>query len=77
VWDENFCVYGAEKVWRQLGREDIVAARCTVERLLRAMGLRGAPRGRAFTITTVREDGPPRPADLVQRTFTATRPNAL
>jgi putative transposase len=77
VWDENFRVYGAEKVWRQLSREAIVAARCTVERLMRAMGLRGATRGRAFTITTVREDGTTRPADLVQRTFTAPRPNAL
>jgi putative transposase len=77
VWDENFRVYGAEKVWRQLGREAIVAARCTIERLMRAMGLRGATRGRAFTITTVREDGTTRPTDLVQRTFTATRPNAL
>jgi transposase InsO family protein len=77
VWDENFRVYGAEKVWRQLGREAIIVARCTVERLMRAMGLRGATRGRAFPITTVREDGTARPADLVQRTFTATRPNAL
>jgi putative transposase len=77
VWDANFRVYGAEKVWRQLGREGIPAARCTVERLMRAMGLRGATRGRAFTITTVREDGTARPADLVQRTFTAPRPNAL
>jgi putative transposase len=77
VWDENFRVYGAEKVWRQLRREAIVAARCTVERLMRALGLRGVTRGRAFTITTVRDDGTTRPADLVQRTFTARRPNAL
>jgi putative transposase len=77
VWDENYRVYGAEKVWRQLVREKIVVARCTVERLMRAMGLRGAVRGRAFTVTTVRDDGTARPADLVQRTFTATRPNAL
>jgi len=77
IWDENFRVYGAEKVWRQLRREAIVAARCTVERLMRAMGLRGVTRGRAFTITTVRDDGTPRPADLVQRAFTAPRPNAL
>jgi putative transposase len=77
VWDENFRVYGAEKVWRQLRREAIVAARCTIERLMRAMGLRGVTRGRAFTITTVQDDGTPRPADLVQRTFTAPRPNAL
>jgi transposase InsO family protein len=77
VWDDNFRVYGAEKVWRQLIREKIRVARCTVERLMRAMGLRGAIRGRAFTITTVREDRGAPPADLVQRTFTATRPNAL
>jgi putative transposase len=77
VWDENYRVYGAEKVWRQLGREGIGVARCTVERLMRAMGLRGATRGRAFTITTVPEGGSARPADLVQRTFTTTRPNAL
>jgi putative transposase len=77
VWDTNFCVYGADKVWRQLGRETILAARCTVERLMRAMGLRGATRGRAFTITTTGEDAAARPADLVQRRFTATRPNEL
>jgi len=77
VWDTHFCVYGADKVWRQLGRETIPAARCTVERLMRAMGLRGATRGRAFTITTAGDDVAARPADLVQRTFTATRPNQL
>jgi transposase InsO family protein len=77
VWDTNFKVYGAQKVWRQLVREKVVVARCTVERLMRTMGLRGVTRGRAFTITTVRDDGTARPADLVQRTFTATRPNAL
>jgi transposase InsO family protein len=77
VWDSHFRVYGADKVWRQLGREAIFAARCTVERLMRAMGLRGATRGRAFTITTSADDAAPRPADLVQRTFTATRPNQL
>ena len=76
VWDTNFRVYGADKVWRQLGRETIPAARCTVERLMRALGLRGATRGRAFTITT-RGDEAARPADLVQRRFTATRPNEL
>jgi putative transposase len=48
VWEENFGVYGADKVWRQLGREDIAVARCTVERLMRALGLRGAVRGRTF-----------------------------
>jgi putative transposase len=53
VWDEQRHVYGADKVWRQLGREGISVARCTVERLMRAMGLRGAVRGRAFKVTTV------------------------
>ena len=48
VWKENFAVYGAEKVWRQLCREGRDVARCTVERLMRARGLRGAVRGRAF-----------------------------
>ena len=56
VWDDNFSVYGAEKVWRQLGREGVDVARCTVERLMRAMGLRGAVRGRAFTTTTSADD---------------------
>ena len=63
VWEENFAVYGAEKVWRQLGREEVSTARCTVERLMRAMGLRGAARGKAFKVTTVADDSATRPAD--------------
>src|SRR5215471_225721 len=51
VWDENFQVYGVRKVWRQLNREDIAAARCTVERLMRDLGLHGAVRGRKFKTT--------------------------
>ena len=77
VWEAHFRVYGADKVWRQLAREGIHVARCTVERLMRRMGLRGATRGRAFTLTTRADDAAARPADLVQRTFTATRPNQL
>jgi putative transposase len=77
VWDENFEVYGAEKVWRQLRREDIDVPRCRVERLMRDLGLRGATRGRAFMITTVADETAPRPADLVQRSFSAPRPNVL
>lgn len=78
VWDEAFDgVYGAQKVWRQLRREGIAAARCTVERLMRKMGLRGAVRGRAFKVTTVADTLAARPADLVQREFTASRPNQL
>ncbi len=76
VWDENFAVYGPRKVWQQLGREGIVVARCTVERLMRQMGLQGVVRGRTFKTTTV-DAGAARPADLVQREFVATRPNQL
>jgi transposase InsO family protein len=76
VWDENFCVYGARKVWRQLNREDVSIARCTTERLMRQMGLEGAVRGR--TVKTTRSDeAAARPADLVERNFAARRPNEL
>ncbi len=77
VWDENHAVYGAEKVWRQLGRQNVDVARCTVERLMRGMGLRGAVRGRAFKVTTVADETAMRPPDLVEREFSATRPNQL
>jgi putative transposase len=77
VHAENFDVYGQSKTWEQLGRENIVAARCTVERLMREMGLRGAVRGPAFRITTTADPTAARPADLVNRNFTAERPNQL
>jgi transposase InsO family protein len=77
VWDEQHQVYGADKVWRQLRREGISAARCTIERLMRVMGLRGAVRGRAFKVTTVSDPEATRPMDLVQRQFVASRPNQL
>jgi transposase InsO family protein len=78
VWDDN-CngVYGAKKVWRQLRREGTSVARCTVERLMRQMGLRGAVRGRAFKVTTVADEAASRPQDLVHRDFRASRPNQL
>ena len=76
VWDENFQVYGARKVWRQLNREKIPVARCTVERLMGILGLQGAVRGKPCR-TTVSDDAAERPADLVTRQFTATRPNQL
>src|SRR5262249_25330359 len=69
-------VYGVRKVWRQLLRAGIAVARCTVARLMRQMGLAGAIRGRRFK-TTVPDTSAARPADLVNRTFVATRPNAL
>jgi len=76
VWDENFQVYGARKVWRQLNREEIPVARCTVERLMQDLGLSGAVRGRKFK-TTISDDTAARPSDLVCREFTASRPNQL
>ena len=76
VWQENYCVYGVRKVWRQLKREGQFVARCTVRRLIREMGLAGAVRGRRFK-TTIADDTALRPLDLVDRDFTATRPNQL
>ena len=76
VWQENFCVYGARKAWLQLNREQIRVARCTVERLMLQMGLQGARRGKAFKTTRPDLDAP-RPPDLVDRQFVATRPNQL
>jgi len=76
VWKENFQVYGARKVWRQMIREKIPVARCTVERLMRGMGLQGAVRGKKFK-TTIPDESAHRPADLVRREFTASRPNEL
>jgi transposase InsO family protein len=64
-------------VWRQLKREDVVVARCTVRRLMRAMGVQGAVRGRAWITTTQPAPVVDRPADLVERNFTAARPNQL
>jgi len=72
----NFGVYGARKLWRQLRREGVVVARCTVSRLMRELGLSGVRRGKARR-TTIPEDKATRPADLVNRDFSATRPNQL
>ena len=77
VWDDNQQVYGPRKVWRQLRREGHRVTRCTVGRLMRAMGLRGAVRGRAWVTTTQADRGADRPVDLVDRHFVATRPNQL
>jgi transposase InsO family protein len=76
VWQANRRVYGARKVWKQLRREQIDVARCTVERLMGELGLVGVVRGRRVH-TTVPDLGASRPADLVQRQFAATRPNEL
>jgi putative transposase len=77
IWTENHQVYGPRKVWRQLGRENLRAARCRVRWLMREMGLTGATRGRARVTTTQASADVERPADLVDRQFSATRPNQL
>ena len=76
VHDENYGVYGARKVWRQLNREEITIARCRTERLMRQLGLCGRIRGKPRR-TTFPDAVRPRPPDLVQRRFAATAPNQL
>lgn len=76
IWDENFQVYGARKIWLQLGREGIQVGRCVVERLMRWMGLKGAVRGKTIK-TTISDPNLPCPQDRVKRNFHADRPNAL
>lgn len=76
VHNANFGVYGVRKVWRQLRREGVPLARCTVERLMRDMGLEGVRRGKKRR-TTVPNELAPRPADLVERNFAAAAPNRL
>jgi transposase InsO family protein len=77
IWMEHHQVYGPRKVWKQMGREGLHEARCRVRRLMRQMGLAGAVRGRAWTVTTQPDAGATQPPDLVERRFTATRPNQL
>ena len=76
VYDVNFQVYGVRKVWRQLGREGVDVARCTVARLMRRLELQGVVRGRRC-LTTIADDAAARPLDRVKRQFTAARPNQL
>ena len=76
VFEENFGVYGVRKVWRQLQREGFDVARCTVERLMRTMGLQGVIRGKPVR-TTISDKSAPCPLDHVNRQFRAPRPNVL
>ncbi len=76
VWQENRRVYGADKVWTQLRREGVTVARCTVERLMRALGIAGVVRGKVVR-TTFGDETMVRPADLVDRQFRAEAPNRL
>jgi putative transposase len=76
VWHTNMQVYGADKVWKQLNREGIGIARCTVERLMKRLGLQGVRRGKVVR-TTVPDTSAPCPLDRVNRQFKAERPNQL
>ena len=76
VWHVNMQVYGADKVWHQMNREGIAVARCTVERLMRRLGLRGVRRGKVAR-TTIGDANAPCPLDRVNRLFKADRPNQL
>lgn len=76
VYEENNSVYGARKVWKQLHRESIQVARCTVERLMKRLNLQGVVRGQRC-VTTIADELSTRPLDLVNRQFCAERPNQL
>ena len=76
IWEDNFQAYGARKIWRQLRREGQAVARCTVERLMRKLGLQGVMRGKRIK-TTLSRPSDLYPLDRVQRQFSALRPNAL
>jgi len=76
VWNQNYQVYGHRKVWKQLCREGVAVARCTVQRLMRSLGIQGIRRG-SFKRTTVTDESALRPPDLVDRNFNASRPNEL
>ena len=76
VWHANLQVYGADKVWKQMNREGLPVARCTVERLMRRLGLRGVRRGKVVR-TTIGDSKAPCPLDRVNRQFSAERPNQL
>ena len=76
AWDANRKLYGARKIWRVLRRQGEDAARCTVERLMRSLGIRGVVRGKKV-ITTNPDTSQPCPDDKVNRLFKADRPNKL
>ena len=76
VWEANLQVYGADKVWKQMNREGVPVARCTVERLMRHLGLQGVRRGKTVR-TTIPDSSAPCPLDRVNRQFKADRPNQL
>jgi putative transposase len=76
VWHANRCAYGADKVWKQMNRDGLDIARCTVERLMKCLGLQGVRRGKVVR-TTISDMKAPCPLDRVNRIFKAERPNQL
>ncbi|MFF2852945.1 IS3 family transposase [Streptomyces sp. NPDC058001] len=74
VYTSNYRVYGARKIWRELNRQEHAVARCTVERLMRELGIAGAVRGRKV-ITTITDPAAERAPDLLDRDFVARAPN--
>lgn len=76
VWETNYGVYGHRKVWKQLAREGIPTARCTVQRLMRSLGIQGIRRG-GYKVTTISDKDGIKPPDLVDRDFAASKPNEL
>ena len=76
-YDENYRCYGARKMWLELRGKGVDVARCTVERLMREIGIQGARRGRAWRRTTIADEQLVRPRDLVDRHFAAIAPNRL
>ena len=76
VWQANMRVYGADKIWKQMRREGLSIARCTVERLMKRLGLQGVRRGKVVR-TTISDGKAPCPLDRVNRVFKADRPNQL
>ena len=76
VWQTNMQAYGADKVWKQMNREGVTVARCTVGRLMGQLGLRGVRRGKVVR-ATVSDANAPCPLDRVNRQFKAERPNQL
>jgi putative transposase len=76
AWEDNRKLYGARKIWHVMRREGKDVARCTVERLMRSLGIRGVVRGKKV-ITTNHDTSLPCPNDKVNRLFMADRPNKL
>src|SRR5690625_6290015 len=76
VWEENYRVYGARKIWHQMKRDNKSIARCTVERLMRKLGIQGVRRGKKVR-TTYPDKSAQCPLDLVNRQFTVGQPNRL